>query len=313
MMGVNDTAIEFEARGQSDFWFACVDIEVIRDKNLTPCDKAVFAVICSYANVQTRQWVLKVQTIADDAGCGVRTVQKSLQSLVDRGVIERTVRFENGKQKASSYRIVGHRAKCYETATDEQAENRGAKSAGYVENCTPRGAESAPLLLEPVSYENKTYSPTESAETAPEESVSRPVEISEISAAMRPTVDLFLLKTGRANIDESELIPLRYLERDHYPTRINQEIRTAVERFRRRGRDPTTLTFDYLYESLKHQSSRKPKPRLSAEEKKRAERERAENIALERERREEFEAEVNAFFAAKESGGEGYETFPGSD
>jgi hypothetical protein len=164
-----------------------------------------------------------------------------------------------------------------------------------------------------IEKEIKHNSPTESAETAPEEPESRPVEISEIPAAMRPTVELFLQKTRRASIKESELIPLRNLERDHYAARIQQEIYTAVDRFRRRGRDPTTLTFDYLYESLRYQSSRKPKPRMSAEEKKRAEREREQNIALERERQEEFEVEVEAFLAARESGGEGYEPFPGGD
>jgi hypothetical protein len=162
MRNESDISIEFDAREQSDFWFACVDIEVIRDKSLNPCDKAIFAVICSYANVQTRRWVLKVRTIAEDAGCGVRTAQKSLQALVDRGVIERTVRFENGKQKASLYRIIGHRAKCYESQADPKDEQkiRGANSAGYVENCTPMGAKSAPQLLEPGSYENKISPPS---------------------------------------------------------------------------------------------------------------------------------------------------------
>ncbi|MDR3165290.1 MAG: helix-turn-helix domain-containing protein [Synergistaceae bacterium] len=186
----SDTSLEFEAREQSDFWFACVDIEVIHDKSLNPCDKAIFAVICSYANVQTRQWVLKVQTIAETAGCGVRTAQKSLQALIDRGVIERTVRFENGKQQASLYRVIGHRAKCYESQAGQKDKREimgansagyvenctpmgansagyvenctpmGANSAGYVENCTPMGAKSAPQLLEPESYENKTSPPS---------------------------------------------------------------------------------------------------------------------------------------------------------
>jgi predicted transcriptional regulator len=158
MQNGSEGTVEFEAREQSDFWFACVDISVIRDTSLSPCDKAVFAVICSYVNIQSRHWILKVQTIADAAGCGIRTAQKSLQALVNRGVIERISRFENGKQKASTYRIIGHRAKCYESAPEEridETENRGANSAGYVKNCTPMGANSAGQLLEPRPYENQ--------------------------------------------------------------------------------------------------------------------------------------------------------------
>lgn len=116
-----------------------------------------------------------------------------------------------------------------------------------------------PLCLGLSSGEDN--SPTESAEAAP---VNRPVELSEVPAIMRPVVKYLLHETGRENIEPSELPHVRELERLHVPARITQEIETALERFKRNARDPTTLTFEYLLNSLKHQKSRKSqKPRAS--------------------------------------------------
>lgn len=150
--------VEIEGRGQSDFWFACVDIEVIRDRELSPNDKAVYSVICSHVDVRSRSCPLKVQTIADEAGCAVRTAQESLKHLVSRGVLERAERFVNGKQQASAYRIVGHRAPCYRGAKSavgaKSDENRGADSAVGAKSAPLGVQNTTPRVLEPRSYEN---------------------------------------------------------------------------------------------------------------------------------------------------------------
>ena len=145
---------QFQPRSSSDFWFACVDIDVMRDKTLSPCDKAVFAVICTHVNVQTRDCPLRVKTIAEETNCSVRSVQESLKALIARGVIERIECFENGKQKASVYKIVGHRALCYRGAESAPAERavknsarRGADFAPTSESRTGRGAENDVLSL----------------------------------------------------------------------------------------------------------------------------------------------------------------------
>lgn len=156
--------VEIERREVGDFWFACVDLEVIRDTELTPCDKAVYAVICSFVDVHTRQWNLTVQKIADTAGCGARTCQKSIQRLVERGVMLRVERFQNGKQLACAYRIVGHRAACYKKTlaktTETEGNNTPANIAGAVENCPPTPANFADCLLEPPVYETLSSPPT---------------------------------------------------------------------------------------------------------------------------------------------------------
>jgi hypothetical protein len=71
--------LEFTGRNSADFWFACVDLAVIKDKAFSPCNKTVFAVICGHVDVQTRSCPLKVKTIAEETGCSARSVQESLK------------------------------------------------------------------------------------------------------------------------------------------------------------------------------------------------------------------------------------------
>ena len=95
---------------------AWVDIEVLKDRTFSPCDKTVFSIICSHVEPQTRECALKVKTISEETNCSVRSVQESLKALAQRGVIEREERFENGQQKASVYRVIGCLATCYKNA-----------------------------------------------------------------------------------------------------------------------------------------------------------------------------------------------------
>ena len=245
---------EFEPRGSSDFWFACVDIEVIKDRMLSTCDKAVYSVICVHVNIQTRSCPLRVKVIAEEANCSVRSVQESLKALVARGVIERAERFEDGAQKASIYRIVGHRAPCY----------RDAENEGGCKICTPPGAENAtPSLREPKTYEKKdTPTGATPTETTPDDSdQGTDVEllpVSEAPSAMRSTAEYLLLKTGRKGLGEEEISALRSLDAHHYPARVQREIDKAVERYGRLGRPLCTLSFGYILSALQHQPSRAP-------------------------------------------------------
>jgi DNA-binding Lrp family transcriptional regulator len=182
----NNETLEFEGRAPSDFWFACVDIAVIKDSTLSTCDKAVYSVICAHVNVRTRACPLRVKTIAEEANCSVRSVQESLKTLVERGVVERAQCFENGQQKASVYKIIGYRAQCYRGADSAVSANsvdfRGAGDAGGAKNDASKGAYSTPIpgfctlrdakndvlsLREPNIYENKAASPSERGTSSP--------------------------------------------------------------------------------------------------------------------------------------------------
>ena len=122
------------------FWFARVDILVLRDKNLKPCEKTIFSVLCANADVRTKSASLSVREIAEQVNCGIRTAQKGIQALLARGVIERENRFENGQQVACEYHVIGCDAECYSTPqSDEEktAPGDAENDAFCVENDTP--------------------------------------------------------------------------------------------------------------------------------------------------------------------------------
>lgn len=95
---------------KGDFWFSCIDNAVIYDPKLTPIDKTVFCVLCSFASANTREVWPKVSTIAKAAGCSERSVFGSIKRLTDRGIIKKQHRFNDGQQVSSLYTIVGYHA-----------------------------------------------------------------------------------------------------------------------------------------------------------------------------------------------------------
>ena len=142
------------ARPKSGFWFVRVDIAVLRDSSLSPCEKALYAVICTHADVKTRTAMLSIATIARETNCSERTAQKCVKKLVGRGVLERKERFVERRQVACLYHIVGGNALRYEDTGADSA----TKNTETVENCTLEGAESADKL-EPVVNENQKNNP----------------------------------------------------------------------------------------------------------------------------------------------------------
>jgi hypothetical protein len=76
-----------------------------------------------------------------------------------------------------------------------------------------------------------------------------------VPKAFRETYDLFLLRTGRSGISREELARIEALEKLHVPSRVQEEISIALERFRRMGREPCELDWDYLWRSLRNQKS----------------------------------------------------------
>ena len=263
-----------------DFWFAIVDIRVMQDRSLSPSDKGIYAVLCSFASAHGRICFPRVKTIAETANCSERTVQEALKRLEAAGYIERKERFRGSKQVSSGYTLVGHKAP-----------SRGAYSApvgGGVQNLHPRGAENVPPELEPRELDkHKTSSPSEStSELAPVD--PSPVEGIEPTpeptpegeplctpedapAPMGATVDYFLLKTGRPGISPGELSAVRALEKLHTPARIQTEIGKAVARYQQGGKPLASLTLEYVWESLKHQTSLPGLRKAKAEQRRKVE------------------------------------------
>ena len=81
--------------------------------------------------------------------------------------------------------------------------------------------------------------------------------------ALRETLELFWLKTGRDGLTADDLAALRELDRSHTPAVIQKAISEAVERFAHRGDTPRTLTFRYVWESLRGFTTRRPPRRVA--------------------------------------------------
>lgn len=107
--------------------------------------------------------------------------------------------------------------------------------------------------------------PTERAERAADV-VSGDISISEVPRAMRHTAKYLLSETGRRSITASELTALRLLNEHHLPSRVMTEIDMLVRRFREKQRDPTMLTFAYVWQVMERM-----RPTRKAREKQRDE------------------------------------------
>lgn len=275
--------IALAPRPASHFWFACVDLKVIRDPELSPFDKAVFVVLCSHADTSTRHCRLKMKTIAAEASCSERSVRASLRKLEERGVIVSRPVFVDGQQRASVYEIVGWEAPCY---ADAPARAAGDAALGRQE--VPGGAAGdAARINESPSNENpmdeidlpptgaaraaapEGHDPSREGEPPREDVPSAPpsapqevplLPVTEAPEAMRHTAELLLFKTGRKGLTEGEISALRVLAVRHFPERVNREVSRAVERWGARGKPLSGLTFEYIADALKHQVSRGPRP-----------------------------------------------------
>jgi hypothetical protein len=91
-----------------------------------------------------------------------------------------------------------------------------------------------------------------------EAALTRDQALAAVPRALRETVELFWLKTGRAGLTADDLDALRALDAAHTPAVIQRAITEAVERFKRREGALAALTFRYVWESLRGFTTRKP-------------------------------------------------------
>ncbi len=91
----------------------------------------------------------------------------------------------------------------------------------------------------------------------PAERLGRAEALAAAPRALRETVELYWLKTGRDGLTAEDLAALRDLDQAHTPAVIQKAITESVERFARRGDDPGGLTFRYVWDSLRRFTTRK--------------------------------------------------------
>jgi len=99
----------------------------------------------------------------------------------------------------------------------------------------------------------------------PDERLSRAAALAAAPRALRETVELYWLKTGRDGLTQDDLTALRELDQAHTPAVIQKAITESVERFEGRGDDPHGLTFRYVWDSLRRFTTRKTRASMSTE------------------------------------------------
>ncbi len=243
-----------------DFWFCFLDVSVMTDTSLSVYDKAVYAALCSFANPQHRSCYPSLAAIAERAGCSKRRVQESLATLEASEYITRVSRAE--ERRVSLVTLTGKRL--------HQAPPEDARAIAPDAIARDAIASGAPTMAHGATGTITTnyIKPTSPSERRDEVAI-RPAEAScesrgrvafdpqELPRVFLETAELFLHKTGRVCLNAEDVEALRELSRNHTPARVQREITTAVDRFRRRGRDPSALTFGYLRDALKNQKTRR--------------------------------------------------------
>ena len=279
-----------------------VEIALLKS-DLSTYERMVYVVLCSYAS-REGECFPSLETVASGSGCSVRQVQRALRGLEEKGIIRCLANFRPGdmRQTANVYTILGFpngQAGNPENQMERQAVT--LPSGGRVTIGHPPGDCQSPQEVDPREelkrLPDTLYpaagaarpggpSPTPEAEIGdthsrhPQENPHQEkpeVTREQVPSAFRETYDLFLLKTGRAGINESELARIEALEKLHTPSRVQEEISKSLERFRNprkpgfHPRDRSELTWHYLWDALKSQKS--GKARQEERQKRQAERE----------------------------------------
>ena len=274
---MNSQDIEVQ-RSSSDFWFACVDIDVVRDSSLSLTVRGIYSIICSYASITNRSCWPTLETLAKDAGTSKSTVQRALKELIDKGIIVRQDRFDEKRQISSKILIVGFHASCYnepETVSDHFVDP--TEMVNGVAPMTMGGSTDDQRGYSPMTNrtipKNDIYYSKEGAglpnSTDPDneknqKNVDKAVNPDSVEKftpdnapeIMKATAELLLLKTGRKYLAWEEILALRELSASQMPARVQKEIDKACERFKRQGKPLSSLRFEYIASALRNQPTR---------------------------------------------------------
>ena len=282
---MNSENFEFQ-RHASDFWFACVDIDVVRDSSLSLTVRGIYSIICSYASITNRSCWPTLETLAKDAGVSKSTVQRALKELMDKGIIIRQDRFDDKRQISSKIFIVGFHASCYNEVQGCSPMTTGG-STDDQRGCSPmtnrtipkndintlkREAE-LPNFTKPEKSPEKLKDPNPKIE--PQEILNSENEKNQKNVdnavylnpeerfapesapnIMQPTARYLLQRTERKFLAWEEILALRELSASQMPSRVQKEIDTACERFLRQGKPLASLRFEYIASALRNQPTR---------------------------------------------------------
>jgi hypothetical protein len=134
----------------------------------------------------------------------------------------------------------------------ELAAQRAEGSDGSLEGRT-RERKRPPLRVRSADGTDRNGQPDPSGGSV---ALAREQALEAAPRALRETLELFWLKTGREDLTPEDLAALRDLARTHTPAVIQKAITESVERLRQRGEDPRALTLRYVWDSLRRFTTR---------------------------------------------------------
>ena len=257
--------------------------EIARDKEIEPTTMKLYIVLNDLANFNTRETIIKNGTLAQKINRSIATVHRHLSKLIEFGLVERIERKSPHNPKmnlANKYIVHDIDSARYAASTppvirdtppvswmtgkkDITRNNFNSKKTTLTRGATlPITGENQPNKKENFSSQEKTLEQSETIIETKEKTTNK-VEIPEIPKenledvpeVLKPVARYLLAFTGRKALTENETECLRKLFNQHTPIRIQKFIDEALERFKKLGRSPRELTFNYVWAALKHQRS----------------------------------------------------------
>ena len=265
------------------------------DNALEGTTMKLYTVLLTIANFNTHDIVIYIGNLARKINRSPATVRRHLNKLIELGLVERIAQKSAHNPKmnlANRYKVydidsVRYRYAVSEKGTVENDSTPSQKSTvpplknerqiikdnfsyknNYTEITLKRGAilpitgKNEPEEKEIFSSPEKNLEQQETI-TETKEKTTNKVEIPEIPKenledvpeVLKPVARYLLAFTGRKALTENETECLRKLFNQHTPIRIQKFIDEALERFKKLGRSPRELTFNYVWAALKNQKS----------------------------------------------------------
>jgi len=217
--------------------------------------------------------------LASELGLHPVTIRRDLAVLRERGYI----RYDSAPGSRELYAVIIEKYDCHFERNDASGEQvplhaplqaplqaplheRRASARGARQNRAPKNIEvrskkkpstTATLRVRCADAQCATLAVGQDVETASTAALSRADALAAVPAILRETLELFFLKTGRAELHAAEFAALGHLEQAHTPAVIQRAMSAAVARFTRRGQSPSDLTLTYVRDSLKHFTTRR--------------------------------------------------------
>ena len=247
----------------------------------------LYLVLNAIADLETRQTIIFIETLAKKTGISSRQVRRNLATLIELGLVERILRKSphNNKMNLASIFIVHdidaarysdsfdvmpqdcqngqHLLTNMSVPTDK--DGRQEIKEGFEKDSSKENNNN---FNEDISQKEKILEKSEEVEHILEaeekntDKTNTSVNVSKyVPDVFLETVDYLFKNTGRTKLHDSELEILRKLSHENELARVKKLLEKlideAVERFTRKGKHLKNVTFNYVTKALENQMHQK--------------------------------------------------------